>query len=64
MFKWIILFIIFVATVKYFDIDVRGIIESPIVQDSLNLVLNILTVVWGYTKEIILYMVDTVRNLI
>jgi len=64
MFKWITLFIIFVAAVKYFGIDVRGIVESPIVQDTLNFIINILAVIWNYIKEPTLEIINSIRNLI
>jgi len=63
MIKWIILFIIFIAAVKYFDIDVRGIVESPVVQDTLDVIINILVVIWSFIKVPVLYILDSIKNL-
>jgi len=55
MFKWILLFIIFIAIVHYFNIDVRSIVEY---------VLGSSSVVWNYIKDPLMYVFGAIKNAI
>jgi len=53
MFKWILLFIIFIAAVHYFNIDVRSIVEY---------VLGASSAVWNYIKDPLMHVFDTIKE--
>jgi len=62
--KYIIIFIILILILSYFNIDIRGIIESPSTQKNISYVIELWNVVWqkflkplwdNYLSEPLLY---------